>query len=303
MINTPASLSASAARWYRQGDTYTHRGQDIFFRREGSGEALLLIHGFPTCSWDWEGQWSALAERYHCITADMIGFGCSAKPCDYDYSIHDQADLFEDLLRELGVGQVHILAHDYGDSVAQELLARHLDRAAAGDDALHIRSLCLLNGGLFPETHRARLVQKLLNSPLGPLICRLMNRRNFGQGLAAVFGPETPPDPAQVDDFWQLYCHRGGLAIGHKLIRYIRDRRRHRERWVGALQQADIPLRLINGPADPVSGRHMTERYRELVPNPDIVLLDGIGHYPQIEAPQAVLDAYLEFLGKLPGGE
>ncbi|MGB1582041.1 MAG: alpha/beta fold hydrolase, partial [Nevskiales bacterium] len=84
--------------------------------------------------------------------------------------------------------------------------------------------------------------------------------------------------------------------IMHKLIRYINDRREHRDRWVEALQQADIPLRLINGPADPVSGRHMTERYRQLVPNPDIVLLDdAVGHYPQVEAPEAVLAAYAEF--------
>lgn len=295
-MDIPTDLSESAARWYRQGDRYQHRGQDIYYRSEGSGEALLLIHGFPTCSWDWEGQWLALAKSYRCITADMIGFGCSAKPRDHDYSIHDQTDLFEGLLRQLGVERLHILAHDYGDSVAQEMLARHLDRQAAGDTSLVIRSLCLLNGGLFPETHRARPVQKLLNSPLGPLICRLMNRRNFGAGLASVFGPNTPPDSAQVDDFWRLYRHRGGIAIGHKLIRYMRDRRRHRERWVGALQQAGLPIRLINGPQDPVSGRHMTERYRELVPDPDIVLLEGIGHYPQIEAPQAVLAAYREFL-------
>ena len=61
-------------------------------------------------------------------------------------------------------------------------------------------------------------------------------------------------------------------------------------------QKGDVPLRLINGPDDPVSGKHMAERYRELVPEADIVLLEGIGHYPQTEAPQQVLNAYLEFL-------
>jgi len=40
----------------------------------------------------------------------------------------------------------------------------------------------------------------------------------------------------------------------------------------------------------------MAERYRELVPNPDVVLLDGIGHYPQLEAPERVLEAFLSFV-------
>lgn len=58
--------------------------------------------------------------------------------------------------------------------------------------------------------------------------------------------------------------------------------------------------RLVNGADDPNSGRHMVERYRDLVPDADIVLLDGVGHWPQIEAPQAVLQATLTHLLRPP---
>ena len=71
------------------------------------------------------------------------------------------------------------------------------------------------------------------------------------------------------------------------------------ERWVGALQHTRVPLRLINGPVDPVSGAHMVARYRELVPDPDVISLEGIGHYPQTEAPDLVLAHYLEFRQRL----
>ena len=81
----------------------------------------------------------------------------------------------------------------------------------------------------------------------------------------------------------------------HKLIRYMPERIAHRERWVGALQQSKAPLRVINGPDDPISGAHMVARYRELVPNPDTVSLPGIGHYPQTEDPAGVLKALFEF--------
>jgi pimeloyl-ACP methyl ester carboxylesterase len=58
-------------------------------------------------------------------------------------------------------------------------------------------------------------------------------------------------------------------------------------------------LRVIDGEVDPISGGHMVERYRELIPNPDTVLLPGIGHYPQTEAPAQVLKHYLAFRDRL----
>ena len=61
------------------------------------------------------------------------------------------------------------------------------------------------------------------------------------------------------------------------------------------MQNSPVPIRLINGAADPISGRHMAERYRELISKPDIFLLEKIGHYPQTEAPDEVLRAYFDF--------
>jgi pimeloyl-ACP methyl ester carboxylesterase len=75
----------------------------------------------------------------------------------------------------------------------------------------------------------------------------------------------------------------------------LRERKKFRARWVSALQQTQAPLRLIKGAADPVSGEHMVERYEELTPLADVVRLKAIGHYPQMEAPEEVLRAYLEF--------
>ncbi|MFI9503905.1 alpha/beta fold hydrolase [Nocardia sp. NPDC052566] len=285
------------AEWRALGRRHTHRGHQIFWRDGGGGPAdtLLCVHGFPTASWDWHLLWPGLCARFaRVIAPDMIGFGFSAKPRDYDYSIADQADIHENLLRAQGIGRVHLLAHDYGDTVAQELLARDADRRAAGDSSLVIESVCLLNGGLFPETHRARLVQRLLASPVGPLLSTLTTEGSFGRSLAAVFGPDTRPDADAQRQFWLLWCTRHGHRNAHKLLGYMAERRRHRERWVGALREAVVPLRLIDGVLDPVSGGHMAQRYRELIPNPDVVELP-VGHYPQLEAPKETLAAFLEF--------
>jgi pimeloyl-ACP methyl ester carboxylesterase len=285
--------------WQRGGARFDYRGEAIFYRDDGRGPALLCIHGFPTASWDWHKLWPGLTHRFRAVAPDMIGFGLSAKPADYAYSIADQATLHEALLASLGIADLHILAHDYGDTVAQELLARAIERLASGASGPRIRSVCFLNGGLFPEMHRARRSQKLLLSPLGPLLGRAMSERGFRQSFVPIFGPQTHPTDEELSTAWALIAHNHGQRIMHLLIRYIPERRRFRERWVGALQHAAVPLRFINGPEDPVSGAHMAARYRELVPHPDVVVLDGIGHYPQLEAPERVLDAYLAFVTPL----
>lgn len=280
--------------WQSNGKTLTINGFRIFVRDDGEPhqETILLIHGFPTASWDWHRIWPALRQSHRVIAMDMLGFGFSDKPSEHRYSIHEQADVVEGVVQQLGLERFHVLAHDYGDTVAQELLARQ----NAGDGAGQWLSVCFLNG-LFPETHRALLTQKLLLSPLGPLFNRLSNKRRFDSAMSRVFGPDTKPDGRELDDFWALVTHNNGRHIFHNLITYMNDRKKHRERWVNALREAKVPVALINGSADPVSGAHMVARFRELeLPLAWLGELAGIGHYPQMEAPEAVSRSYLAYL-------
>ncbi|ANM30684.1 alpha/beta hydrolase [Acidobacteria bacterium Mor1] len=286
------------AQWQAAGLDFDYRGHRIFYRREGRGTPLLLIHGFPTASWDWYRIWDALTARFDVIAPDMIGFGFSAKPPDYPYSLLDQATLIESLLAELGVERYHLVAHDYGDSVAQELLARQvvdqIDDRVDGDAAARIETCCLLNGGIIPGSHRPLLVQKLLMSPVGFLIGRLVNKGTLRRSFDDIFGADTRPTEQELDDFWALIEYNGGRRVFHRLIRYMRERKEQEARWVGVLRRPGVPLRLVNGPEDPISGGHVVTAFRELVPRADVVELAGIGHYPQVEAPQRVSAAILE---------
>ena len=291
-----AGIAIPLRDWRAQGRTFDFNGHAIRYWEAGAGEPLLLIHGFPSASWDWNKLWQPLAERYRVIACDMLGFGDSAKPRNHAYRILEQADLQQALLEHLAVREpVHLLVHDYGNSVGQELLARHLE------GQIQLASLVFLNGGLFPETHRPVLSQKLLLSPLGGFFGRFFDRGKLAANFAKVFGPRTRPSEEELDAFWSLIACNDGPKVMHRLIHYILDRREHRERWVGAMQRTSVPLRLIDGPVDPISGAHMVERYRQLIPRPDTVMLDGIGHYPQTEAPEQVLAHYLAFRARLAG--
>ncbi|ABI73451.1 alpha/beta hydrolase fold [Shewanella frigidimarina NCIMB 400] len=279
--------------WQQQGQFLSINDQQIFTRQAGDRKApaLLLIHGYPSASWDWEGMWHELTQHYFVVTLDMLGFGFSDKPKNVDYLISQQADIYEAVLQQFGVSHYHILAHDYGDTVAQELLARQLD----GNSTLSINSVCFLNGGLFPETHKPLLIQTLLLSPLGPLVSKLINKQKFAVNLQRIFGPSTPPTPQVIDALWQLLNHNNGLAVMHKLINYITQRKQHRERWVGAIINSTIPIKLIAGVKDPISGQHMIDHYRKLIPHADVTELPTLGHYPQVEDANAIIAAYLQF--------
>ncbi|MFQ5347301.1 MAG: alpha/beta fold hydrolase [Rhodothalassiaceae bacterium] len=285
--------------WRRAGAVYRHRGHEIFYRTGGAGPALLLLHGFPTACWDFSPLWAALTARFTVVAPDFIGFGFSAKPKPYPYSFFDQADLVEGLLQSLGIAGAHLLAHDYGDTVAQELLARR----CAGRARIEIASAVLMNGGMFYSRIRFSPMQRLLRSPAGAMVQHLMHRRRFHASFAAIFGPRTRPSAQMLDAFWRLVTCNHGRRVIHRVIQYLGERQRFETRWTRALAEAGVPLRLIYGPEDPISGSAIAERFAEVVPDADIVRLDGIGHYPQLEAPADVADAVFAFhrrIGSLP---
>ncbi|MEC7133264.1 MAG: alpha/beta hydrolase [Pseudomonadota bacterium] len=281
------------SQWRSSGHFLNVDGQQVFYKTEGTGPVLLLIHGYPTASFDWAKIWPKLTTQFHCVTLDMPGFGFSDKS-PKKYLIKEQADTISEVIRHLGITSAHVLSHDYGDTVAQEMMAQQLENNLA----FNIESLHLLNGGLFPETHRALPIQKLLLSPIGGLLIRFLNKNAIRKSMHNIFGSNTPPSDQDIDDFWTLISANNGHQHMHLLLDYMKQRKQYRERWVSALQNANAPLRLTAGMADPISGAHMVARYKQLIPNADVIELDQIGHYPQIESAEAVVNSITSFLGR-----
>ena len=285
------------AEWRAEASTFAFGDLNIAYWTApssvgGAGKPLVLVHGYPTASWDWHNVWDTLGAQHRLIAADMIGFGLSDKPRS-GYSIHRQADMHEALLAHLGIGEYDALVHDYGVSVGQELLARR----AEGSGAAGLGKAVFLNGGIFPDQHRPRPIQKLGVSPLGFLVGLLTTREKFGTSFSEVFGPDTQPGEQELDEFWELISHNSGNRIMHKLLHYIADRRTHADRWFAALRGAQADIGLINGAKDPVSGQHAYEAWRTRLPDARHHLIAGVGHYPQVEAPDEVARVTLDWLG------
>ena len=127
-------MGLSIEDWRERGHFSELGGHRIFSVDNGELDkpAILLIHGFPTSSWDWAPLWPALSESHRLVAMDLLGFGYSAKPLHHRYSILEQADLCEALVSDRKLDRFHVLAHDYGDTVAQELLARQNEGRGVG---------------------------------------------------------------------------------------------------------------------------------------------------------------------------
>jgi pimeloyl-ACP methyl ester carboxylesterase len=286
--------------WFAAGERVAAGPHTLFERVIGPDDRpwLTLLHGYPTCSWDWARVAGDVAGARRLLLLDFLGFGDSDKPRDHHYSIHEQADLTEELWRRRGVERTALVVHDYAVSVGQELLARR-EEGALG---VEIERIAFLNGGLYPDLHRALTVQRLLLNPLtGPLVSRAMNERALGRALGRICAPEHRPSEDEVRQHWAGIARRGGNRVQHRLIRYIEDRRRHEGRWTGALERTNVPRLFVWGMLDPVSGAHMAERIAERMPPEELHALDDVGHYPQLEAPERVGALLRGFVEAEPG--
>lgn len=279
------------AEWVEHGERVRIEGYDIFRRQDEDpgGPPVTLIHGFPTSSHDWSLVMPALVDAgLRVTTLDLLGFGASAKPSGHAYSIVEQALIVEALWSELGITSTALVAHDYGVSVAQELLAR---------DPHRVTRMAWLNGGVYPDLHRPLRLQKLLHGPAGVILGRLTSERSFRNAIDQVTGRQL--DPELLHDMWLSMSRDGGARNQHRLLGYIDERAVHRERWTTALESYPDQMMFIWGPADPVSGGHVLPRLRERLPNARFTVLDeppATGHWPQLENPTAVADALVRFL-------
>lgn len=277
-----------AREWILQGQTLvTRRKHRVAFRRRGIGPAIILLHGFPTWSYDYSAVAINLSHDHDVITLDFLGYGASDKPNPYQYSVTESADTVEDLAAYLNVSSVHLVAHDYGAIVGQELI----DRQLSGKLPFCITGLVVLNCGIVYKNYRPTYMQKFLNTPiLGNLLARCITAGMLRNGLEGVWGKLKLSDE-EFEDLWYGISLQNGHKLAHLLIQYNTERVHHHRRWEAALAAWKGPLHLIWGLDDPVSGQHVLEQAIQMLPRAVVTELDGVGHFPQTEAGEAVATA------------
>jgi pimeloyl-ACP methyl ester carboxylesterase len=296
-ITHPAVLA-----WRQRGQLIDHEGHDLFVLDvPASGgerhEPLLLLHGFPSSSFDFRHVLPRLAEHRRVHLLDFLGFGLSAKP-DVRYSLRWHADAVETAAAHWGLSTVALLTHDMGDSVGGELLRRSLE----GSLAFEVTTRVISNGSVYIDlahlTDGQQLLLSLPDAALGPAGGEppAGAAEGFRRGLAGTFAPEHQPDADELEAQWQLCAHNGGHRLLTRTIRYVEDRRAEERRFTGAIESHASPLTIVWGELDPVAVHPMAEKLRAATPGSRLVTLDGVGHYPMLEEPDRFATAVLEGL-------
>lgn len=286
---TPSPVSYDD--WKQDGNFFSFGSHRVFYKEFGEGSPLLMIHGFPTCSWDWSWITDDLKDKFKLIIPDTMDSGSSKNPYRRKVTVMEQVDMLEALLEKLDLGAVHILAHDLGDTIAQEILARQQERRLS----FRVMSAVYLNGGMLPDLHRPTDGQFRLAGPFGWWVARFMPTEKLLEGFASVFAEETRPDREMLNAFLPSILGQGGRTSLRRRIGYMAERQEFAYRWVGALKGTTVAQHMINGTADPVSGGHVADGIERRASTIKVTRLKGIGHYPQVEAPKEVVKAFLKW--------
>jgi pimeloyl-ACP methyl ester carboxylesterase len=297
---TDAPAARAVADWKARGRVVPLDGLDTFVldvapEHESGQSPFFVLHGFPTCSFDWRTVLPALARERRVVLFDFVGFGLSAKP-DVRYSIRRYADQAEQVARHAGLESCVLLTHDMGDTVGGELLARDLD----GTLDFAIEARVLTNGSIYIEMAHLTPGQQFLLA-LEDARVELPGTSddpgaNFKAGLGSTFAAGRPASAEEMDAQWELVAHNAGNTMMARTIRYIEDRRAEESRFTGAIERHPSPLGVVWGALDPVAVLPMTDQLLAARPGTPLVVLDDVGHYPMVEAPDAFTEALFTVL-------
>lgn len=289
-------MNQDVENWKSKGKYFKFNDNNIFYNQIGEGDNLLIIHGYPYNSFEWKDTIEELSKTYKVTFFDLLGMGFSDKPKNHKYSFEEYCDIVNALLKNLNINETHIFSHDLGVSVTQELIARN----AEGKNSFKIKSSAFMNGSLFIDVYKPRLIQKLLSkSPtlIGEILSKIMSKSMVNKSVKSVFGPFTQPTEDFLDNQWEILNYNQGKNITYLIGRLVFEKYKYLNRWVNAMQTTTIPMCYICGPFDPNSGINMAKRYEELIPNPKVYLMsENIGHWPQLEDQEKVLEIYLTFI-------
>ena len=281
-----------ASDWKQKGKFISVFGRQVFVIDEGnSKETLVILHGYPTSSYDYQKVLPELTKHYRVIIHDHLGFGFSEKPLDYSYSLIEQTDVALEVWKQLNLKKVTLLAHDYGTSVATEILARHNKQQID----LQIDELILCNGSAHIELSKLRLIQKLLKSKItGKFVASLTNYPIFKRNMRNVYFDKSKAKNEELKEMWFQLEYNEGRKVIHKISNYINERYYFWHRWIGALKETQVPTKIIWAENDPIAIMEIAELLANEIPNNKLLTIENTGHFLMIENPEEWLKMVLK---------
>jgi pimeloyl-ACP methyl ester carboxylesterase len=271
-------------------------GDRIAYRDAGQGPPLLLIHGMAGSSATWRAIIPQLSKKYRVIAPDLLGHGMSAKPRG-DYSLGAFAVFLRDLLDELGVHGATVIGQSLGGGIAMQFAYQHRD---------YCERLALIgSGGLGPDLSP---MLRLLSAPGAELVLPVVAPHsvlNLGNKLGSWLTSAGIQAP-RAGQMWQAYSSLSDSAGRQAFLRTLRSVVDHRGQAVSALNKlhltAGLPIALIWGDRDRIIPVSHAYAAHDALTGSRLEVLEGIGHFPHVEAPTAVADILENFIATTTPG-
>jgi pimeloyl-ACP methyl ester carboxylesterase len=300
-------MPASLKTWVDEGHYRTFEGLQVFVHSSGpksdDGRGVLIVHGFPGSSWDWQGVAAVADKKARVVVPDMLGFGHSAKPKEGtfkdNYSLMRQADLYEAIAKDEGLTNVILVAHDMGQTVGAEIMARHDE----GSLSFKISHAIIVNGSTIIDLIELTEGQKKMLAMPDEAATEHLDWDDFREDpLRLGFSKEHAASDETLDIMaFQIFNDDGDLIMA-QMIRYLDERHEFYDRWVGALTGFhSAPMSVYWGLQDPVALEPMVNRIKAFRPVTDVYKMPDVGHWPSIEVPDRIGKAILDRLGGFNG--
>ena len=276
----------------------TIHGHEVSYRRAGdpSNESVLLIHGLAGSSKTWDAVIEDLAVDHDVIAPDLLGHGESAKPRG-DYSLGAFASGLRDMLAMLDVPSVSVVGHSFGGGVAMQLAYQHphlIDRlvlvgsGGLGREVSPLLRMLALPGAeyLMPLGVPSFVVDRA--SDVG----RFLGRRNIRS--------------ERLGEMWRAYASLTGAENRQAFVKTMRGVIEPGGQTVSATDRlylaARVPMMIVWGDKDGVIPVEHGIRAHEAIENSRLELLEGVGHFPHVEAPEQFTASLLDFMSSTTAG-
>lgn len=270
----------------------TLHDHDVAYRMAGTGQdAILLIHGMAGSSDTWRKVMPTLARDHTVIAPDLPGHGRSAKGRCGDYSIGAMATALRDLLVAFDVGRVTVVGQSLGGGAAMQFAYQYPD---------YCERLALISaGGLGREVNP---LLQLLSLPgagvvLGAAVPGFV--RGAGNSVRHWLGGKGIRAD-RFDEMWRAYDSLGDAETRRAFLRTLRAVIDVRGQVVSATDRLylteSVPTLVIWGDHDRIIPVDHAENARAAMPGARVEVLPGIGHFPQVEAPERVVELLTEFI-------
>ena len=258
--------------------------QPVFVQDSGPRDApaILLLHGFGASLQAWDDWAPALEKNLRVLRIDIPGFGLSGPAVNQDYS--DAADVARVIavMDQLGVQQVIVAGHSMGGRIAWNLAAAHPER---------VSKLVLLSPDGFPDPNAKSDKTYEVPALLGLLPYSLPKWALKMGGVAPAFADDSQLTPQMMQRYHDMM-----LAPGVRTALLERMRQTRNSDPVVRLQSIKAPTLLIWGEKDAFIPVSNAQDYLKAMPQAKLVTLPGVGHVLHEEAPQASVQAVLDFL-------